>query len=110
VRVNGFAVDQSTVLAVIAFVLLYVAVFVLGTAVIALDVEAHGPAMGTLALVFAAASSLGNSGTGLGPAGATGSFAVFGDASTVAMTLLMWVGRLEIVPIVVLLRRSYWRA
>jgi Trk-type K+ transport system membrane component len=26
------------------------------------------------------------------------------------MTILMWVGRLEIVPVVVLLTRRYWRA
>jgi Trk-type K+ transport system membrane component len=62
-----------------------------------------------LDLVFASASTLGNAGFGLGPAGPTGSFAAFGDGSTVAMTLLMWVGRLEILPVLVLLRRSYWR-
>jgi trk system potassium uptake protein TrkH len=36
-------------------------------------------------------------------------FAAFGDPSTVAMTVLIWVGRLEILPVVVLVRRSYWR-
>jgi len=93
----------------VSFVLIYVAVFVLGTAVLALDAAFHGPHMGVLDLVFASASTLGNSGVGLGPSGATGSFAVFGDPSTVAMTVLMWVGRLEILPVLVLLRRSYWR-
>ena len=66
--------------------------------------------MGPLGLVYASASTLGNAGVGLGAAGSTGSFAVFGDGSTIAMALLMWAGRLEIVPLVVLLRRSYWRA
>jgi trk system potassium uptake protein len=109
VRVNGVVVDQPTLLAVISFVLIYVAVFILGTAVLAIESSARGPELGPLGLIYAAASTLGNSGVGLGVAGATGSFAPFGDTSTIAMTGLMWLGRLEIVPVVILLRRSYWR-
>jgi trk system potassium uptake protein TrkH len=87
-----------------------VAVFVAGTAVLALDAafDSH-PDPDALDLVFASAATLSNSGIGLGAAGATGSFATFGDVSTIAMTALMFVGRLEILPVVVLLRRSYWR-
>jgi trk system potassium uptake protein TrkH len=109
IRLNGAIIDQQTLLAVISFVLIYVAVFVLGTAVLAFEAGLHGPRMETLDLVYASASTLGNAGVGLDAAGATGSFAAFGDTSTVTMTLLMWLGRLEIVPVVVLLRRSYWR-
>ena len=94
----------------IAFVLIYLAAFVLGTGVLAIDASVHGrPHMSVLDLIFASASTLANAGVGLGPAGARGSFATFGDPSTIAMTLLMWIGRLEILPVVVLLRRSYWR-
>ncbi len=109
IRLNGTVVDQQTLLAVISFVLIYVAVFVLGTAALALEAVTRGPGMGALDLVFASASNLANAGVGLGIAGTTGSFAPFGDPSTIVMTALMWLGRLEIVPIVVLLRRSYWR-
>jgi trk system potassium uptake protein len=38
-----------------------------------------------------------------------GSYAPVGDVSKIAMIGLMWVGRLEIVPVVVLLTRHYWR-
>ena len=109
VRMNGSVVDQQTLLAVISFVLIYLAVFVLGTAVLALESSIRGPELDSLGLVYAAASTLANAGVGLGVAGTTGSFAPFGDTSTVTMTALMWLGRLEIVPVVVLLRRSYWR-
>jgi trk system potassium uptake protein TrkH len=109
VRLNGAVVEQQTLLAVISFVLIYAAVFVLGTAVLALEAAFSGPRFDVLDLIFASASTLANAGVGLGPAGTTGSFAAFGDASTVTMTVLMWVGRLEILPVVVLLRRSYWR-
>jgi trk system potassium uptake protein TrkH len=109
VRINGAVVDQQTLLAVISFVLIYLAVFVLGTAVLAIESSVRGPELGTLGLVYASASTLANAGVGLGDAGTAGSFAAFGDPSTLAVTGLMWLGRLEIVPVVVLLRRSYWR-
>lgn len=109
VRLNGAIVDPQTLLAVISFVLIYVAVFVLGTAVLALESSMRGPDLNVLDLVYASASTLANAGVGLGVAGTTGSFARFGDTSTLAMTGLMWLGRLEIIPVVVLLRRSYWR-
>jgi trk system potassium uptake protein TrkH len=110
VRFNGVIIDQRALFAVISFVLIYVAAFVLGTAVLALDASFDGrPHVDALDLVFASASTLANAGVGLGVAGPRGSFAAFGDPSKITMTLLMWVGRLEILPVVVLLRRSYWR-
>ncbi len=39
-----------------------------------------------------------------------GSFAPFTDASKAIMIVLMWMGRLEIVPVVVLGTARYWRA
>ncbi|MBA3382847.1 MAG: hypothetical protein H0T97_13450, partial [Actinobacteria bacterium] len=41
--------------------------------------------------------------------GPMGSFASVGDTSKITMILLMWLGRLEIVPVVVLVTRHYWR-
>ncbi len=88
--------------------LIYVGVFVIGSGVIAFDSslsDRHEAA--ALDVVFASAASLGNTGLGLGAASA--SYASYGDVSTITMMLLMWLGRLEILPVIVLLRRSYWR-
>lgn len=109
VRLNGVVVDERAQLAVISFVLVYIAVFIVGTAVIALDAEFGGPSLRTIDSIFAAGATLSNAGSGLGPAGTRGSYEPFGDVSTVTMTFLMWMGRLEIIPVIVLLRRSYWR-
>ncbi len=57
----------------------------------------------------ASATTLGNVGPGFGIAGPYGSFAEYGDVSKITMIGLMWVGRLEIIPVVVLLTRHYWR-
>ena len=39
-----------------------------------------------------------------------GSFAPFSDLSKLVLTAEMYLGRLEIVPVLVLFARSYWRA
>ena len=39
-----------------------------------------------------------------------GSFAPFSDVSKSIMIALMWIGRLEIVPVAALATRAYWRA
>jgi trk system potassium uptake protein TrkH len=49
-------------------------------------------------------------GPAFGFAGPFGSYAPFTDLSTGILTGLMWLGRLEIIPVAVLLSRTYWRA
>jgi len=49
-------------------------------------------------------------GPAFGFAGPLGSYEPFSNLSTGILTGLMWLGRLEIIPVVVLLTRSYWRA
>jgi trk system potassium uptake protein TrkH len=109
VRLNATVVDRQVLAGISAYVLLYLAVFVLGTGILAVDAAIRGTESTTLELVFAGASTLGNAGVGLGPAGPGGSFAAYDDVSTLTMTALMWIGRLEIIPVVVLLSRRYWR-
>ena len=102
IRLNGTPVDERTLRAVAAFILLYVGFWAVGAAVIAIDSAIGGVGLGTLDSLGASATTLGNVGPGFGIAGPYGSFAEFGDVSKVTMIGLMWVGRLEIVPVVVL--------
>lgn len=109
VRLKASIVDERTLRAVIAFVLLYVGIFVAGS--IGLLIEAHraGVDVSPFEAIAAAATTLGNVGPALGFAGPMGSFEPFSDLSSGIMIALMWLGRLEIVPVVVLFSRSYWR-
>jgi trk system potassium uptake protein TrkH len=59
--------------------------------------------------IAAAATTLGGVGPGLGFAGPVGNFDPFSGLSKSILIVLMWVGRLEIIPVVVLFTRSYWR-
>lgn len=112
IRVNGRVVDERTVRDIAAFVLLYAVIFVVGT-IILVVAEAINPARVDLTwpeAISATATTLGNVGPGLGFLGPMGSFESFSSASKVTLIVLMWLGRLEIVPIAVLLTARYWRA
>ena len=60
--------------------------------------------------VATSATMLGNVGPSLGFAGPMGSMDPYSPFSKSVMILLMWAGRLEIIPVAVLLTRRYWRA
>ncbi|MBD0329189.1 MAG: TrkH family potassium uptake protein [Thermoleophilia bacterium] len=109
IRLQRMPVEERTVRAVIAFFLLYVTLFAAGTLVLMFDSEIGGLGLAPFEAVAAAATTLGNVGPALGPAGPMGSFQPFGDASKIVMILLMWLGRLEIVPVIVLFTVRYWR-
>jgi len=109
IRLNGSPVDERTVRSIAAFVLLYVGFWAVGASVIAIDSAITGAGLGALDALAASATTLGNVGPAFGSAGPMGSFAELGDASKLTMIGLMWAGRLEIVPVVVLLTRHYWR-
>jgi trk system potassium uptake protein len=109
IRFNGATVDERTLRAVAAFILLYVGAWVVGASVIAVDSAIVGAGLSPLDSIAASATALGNVGPGLGVTGPFGSFAPLGDVSKITMIGLMWLGRLEIVPVVVLLTRHYWR-
>ena len=109
VRLGGRPVGERTLRAVTTFILLYIGVFILGTAVIAADAAWRGPQLSVVDAVAVAATTVGNVGPGFGIAGPLGSFEQFSDVSTATMIALMWIGRLELIPVLVLLTRSYWR-
>ncbi|MFN8223818.1 MAG: TrkH family potassium uptake protein [Gaiellales bacterium] len=109
VRFNGKPVDERTLRAIIAFTFLYVGVWIVGTAIVTIDAAIQGPSLSAFDAIAATATTLGNVGPGLGEQGPMGSFAGFSDVSTLTLTGLMWLGRLEVIPIVLVLTRGYWR-
>jgi trk system potassium uptake protein len=110
VRLNRRAVDERALRAVTSFVLIYIGLFVVGTLLLVVDANRVGLDLRLTDAVAAAATTLGNVGPGLGIAGPMGSFEPFSDFSKLVMIALMWLGRLEIIPIIVLFTRNYWRA
>jgi trk system potassium uptake protein TrkH len=110
VRVSGVPVDERSLRGVVAFVLLYVLTFALGALLLVVDARRVGADVTAFEAIGAAAACLGNVGPAFGFAGPFGSFADFSDLSTHVLTALMWLGRVEIIPVAVLLSPNYWRA
>jgi trk system potassium uptake protein TrkH len=109
IHLNRRPVDERILRAIAGFVLLYVGVFAAGTLLLVIDAARVDSDLRLLDAVAAAATTLGNVGPAFGFAGPMGSFEPFSHVSKVVMIVLMWVGRLEIIPVAVLLTRSYWR-
>ncbi len=110
IRLNGKSVEERTLRAVLAFGVIYVGLFMFGALVLTIDSARAGLAVTPFEVIAASATTIGNVGPAFGFAGPMGSFAPFSAFSKGVMILLMWAGRLEIIPVVVLLTRRYWRA
>ena len=109
-RINGGVVDERALRAIIVFVFLYVGVLLAGAVVILIDSSLRGVPLTTFGSLAASGTTLGGVGPGLGFAGPMGSFAPFSDFSTLVLTAQMYLGRLEIIPVLVLFTRSHWQA
>ena len=110
VRLNGAVVDDRALRGVVTFIVLYMGLFAFGALGLVVDATRANVDVESFEALGAAAACLGNVGPGFGFAGPYGSYAPFSDLSTVVLTGLMWLGRLEIIPVAVLLTRGYWRA
>jgi trk system potassium uptake protein TrkH len=110
IRVNQRVVDEKALRSAIVFVLLYLLTFAVGALFLVADSRRAGEDLTAFDAFGAAAACLGNVGPAFGFAGPYGSFAPFSDFSTWICTVLMWLGRVEIIPVVVLLTRAYWRS
>ncbi|HLP72664.1 MAG TPA: TrkH family potassium uptake protein [Bacteroidales bacterium] len=103
VRLNGRLVADKTCVAVISFLVLYLFIFMTGTVVI---VSTGSDAVTAASSV---AASLGNIGPGLGMAGPMNHYAHFPESAKLIFSMLMIVGRMEIITILTLFTRSFWK-
>jgi len=119
VRLAGRPLDERTLRGIYAFTLLYFAIFLSGALFLAADAaltahvtgnEAYAEAVTPIVALTASAATIGNIGPGLGAVGPMNSYLFFSPQSKLLMILFMWIGRLEILPVLVLLTRGYWRS
>ena len=99
VRLSGSIVDEGAVRAITVFTMLYVLLFGFAALFISLDTARIGIQLSTLEAVSASLATIGNVGPGFGRLGPFGDYRFFSDVSKLLMIFLMWIGRLEIVPV-----------
>ncbi|WP_327052948.1 TrkH family potassium uptake protein [Halomicrococcus gelatinilyticus] len=111
VRLGGRALDERALRGIYVFTLLYVVIFFVATFLVFLDAErAGGPALNLFESMSAVAATLGNVGPGFQLVGPMNNYLPFPATSKLLMVVLMWIGRLEILPVLVLLTPAYWRS
>jgi trk system potassium uptake protein TrkH len=102
VRLGGSVVDEDAIRAILVFTLLYLFLFGFAAVFISLDSGRIGYELTAFEAISASLSTLGNIGPGFGSLGPFGSYLSFSNPSKLLMVLLMWFGRLEIVPVLAL--------
>ena len=110
IRLGGNVIDERAIRGVFGFTLLYVGLFLVATLLVSVDVVGSGYTINTLEAMSSVVATLGNVGPGFGSLGPFGSYLEFPPFSKLLMVFLMWAGRLEIVPVLVLLTGAYWRS
>ena len=108
-RIGKNPLKDELVEAVQTFFLLYMFAFMTGSFALAVISSIWGPNMDIVSTVSAVASSLGNVGPGLGSVGPTGNYLGVPMLGKWLLAGLMIVGRLEILPILILFNRESWR-
>ena len=106
-RVGKGTVDSDTVRSVPLYLLLVLAIFVVGSVSLML-LEPRG-SLDYASAMSATISTLMNVGPGVAAVGAVDNYGFFSAPSLVVMSLLMALGRLEVFALLVLLLPRFWR-
>ena len=104
VKLGGRVVPERTLRAVQVFILFYLLTFAVGVAIVV--------AMGAdlMSGITASIACLGNIGPGFNAVGPMANFADLHPISKVVLTLEMWIGRLEVMTVLVFFRLEPWRS
>ncbi|MDR3344974.1 MAG: TrkH family potassium uptake protein [Oscillospiraceae bacterium] len=103
VTLNGKAVDNRVLHAVGVYFFLLITLFSGAFILVSFDTQDFTTAF------TAVAACINNIGPGLGAVGPSGNYADFSGFSKLVLTACMYIGRLEVYPIVLLFVPSFWR-
>jgi trk system potassium uptake protein TrkH len=103
IKLNGKSVSENTNISILSFVVLYLFIFVLGTIIIVIT------GVDPVTASSSAATCMAGIGPGLGSVGPMCSFASLPEISKVVLSLLMIIGRLEIITVFAIFTRTFWK-
>ena len=108
VRISGKSIDEAAIRDIYAYLLLSIVIFFLLAVVIVVDAERGNVRVDEFEALGAAATTFLNIGPAFGDAGPYGTFATFPLSTRAVMIVLMWIGRIEIIPVLVLFTKAFW--
>lgn len=102
IKINEKPISSNTISDVISFVFLYIGVFFIGTLLLSLN------NFDLITTASAMATCLGNVGPGFNLVDPTLNYSIFSNASTLLLSFVMLVGRLELFTFILLFTRQFW--
>ena len=102
-KLNGKIVSESTNNSILSFVILYLFLFLIGTTIIV--IAGSDPVTSASSV----ATCMAGIGPGLGTVGPMSNYFLLPGISKIVLSLLMIIGRLEIITVFVLFSKSFWR-
>jgi len=103
VKLNGKSVTESTNISILSFVVLYMFLFIIGTLIIIIT------GVDPLTASSSVATCMAGIGPGIGTVGPMSNFAHMPEVSKVVLSLLMIIGRLEIITVFTIFTRTFWK-
>jgi trk system potassium uptake protein TrkH len=103
IKFNGVIINEKTNISILSFVVLYMFFFLIGSAILVLG------GTDTVTAMSSVATCLGNIGPGLGTNGPAQNYFQYSDFDTIVLSLLMIIGRLEILTVFTLFTKSFWK-
>jgi trk system potassium uptake protein TrkH len=103
VKLGGRVVPESILRDVLVFMLFYLLTFAVGAAIVV------GLGADMITGISATIACLGNVGPGFNEVGPMANFAGLHPVSKIVLTLEMWIGRLEVLTVLVFFRAEPWR-
>jgi trk system potassium uptake protein TrkH len=103
IKLGGRVVPEQVMRDVVVFMLFYMLMVAAGVALVV------GFGADLLTAISATIACLGNVGPGFNAVGPMANYADLHPGSRVVLTLLMWIGRLEVLTVLVLFRWEVWR-
>jgi trk system potassium uptake protein TrkH len=110
IRLSGNVVEEETVRDIYAYTLVSLVFFIIGTVFVVINASRVRLSVTEFEAMSAVAATFFNVGPAFGIAGPLASYEPFPRSTKLVMTFLMWIGRIEIIPVLVLLTPSYWRS
>ncbi len=103
VRINGHVVPEKTINSIHAFIIIYVALIIVGTGVVALSGLSVTESFGAML------ACISNVGPAIGALGPMGDYAALPDFVKLFLAFIMLVGRLEIFTVLILFSPGFWK-
>lgn len=103
IKLNGKIVSENTNVSIVSFVILYLFLFLVGTVIVVVT------GVDPVTSASSVATCMAGIGPGLGTVGPMSNFAHMPEISKIVLSLLMIIGRLEIITVFALFTRSFWK-